>query len=60
LYIGFGDGGGANDPHGAIGNGQRMTTLLGKMLRIDVNSGSPYGIPANNPFAGNALCGAPS
>jgi glucose/arabinose dehydrogenase len=60
LYIGMGDGGGANDPHGAIGNGQRMTTLLGKMLRIDVNSGSPYGIPADNPFVGNALCGAPS
>jgi glucose/arabinose dehydrogenase len=60
LYIGMGDGGGANDPHGTIGNGQRMTTLLGKMLRIDVNQGSPYGIPADNPFAANALCGAPS
>lgn len=60
LYIGMGDGGGANDPHGPIGNGQLMTTLLGKMLRIDVNQGSPYGIPADNPFATGALCGAPS
>jgi glucose/arabinose dehydrogenase len=62
LYIGMGDGGGANDLgplHGPIGNGQRMTTLLGKMLRIDVNRGSPYGIPPDNPFATGALCGAP-
>jgi glucose/arabinose dehydrogenase len=62
LYIGMGDGGGANDLgplHGPIGNGQRMTTLLGKMLRIDVNQGSPYGIPAGNPFAAGALCGTP-
>jgi len=63
LYIGMGDGGGANDLgtlHGPIGNGQRMSTLLGKMLRIDVGTGSPYAIPAGNPFAGNTLCGAPS
>jgi len=59
LYIGLGDGGGANDVHGEIGNGQLMTTLLGKMLRIDVSAGSPYGIPPDNPFAGNALCGTP-
>jgi glucose/arabinose dehydrogenase len=59
LYIGMGDGGGANDLHGPIGNGQRMTTLLGKMLRIDVNRGTPYGIPADNPFAAGALCGTP-
>jgi glucose/arabinose dehydrogenase len=58
LYIGMGDGGGANDMHGATGNGQLMTTLLGKMLRIDVNAAPPYGIPAGNPFAGNPLCGA--
>lgn len=48
LYIGLGDGGSGGDPHG---NGQSLDTLLGKMLRIDVNSGSPYGIPADNPFA---------
>ncbi|HUQ11849.1 MAG TPA: PQQ-dependent sugar dehydrogenase [Steroidobacteraceae bacterium] len=59
LYIGIGDGGGANDAHGTIGNGQRLTTLLGKMLRIDVSSASqatPYTIPAGNPFGANALC----
>jgi glucose/arabinose dehydrogenase len=59
LYIGIGDGGGADDVHGAFGNGQLMSTLLGKMLRIDVNGAPPYGIPPGNPFAGNALCGAP-
>jgi len=59
LYIGFGDGGGSNDRHGAIGNGQRMSTLLGKMLRIDVNAPAPYGIPAGNPFAGSPPCGIP-
>ena len=58
LYIGMGDGGGGNDMHGDIGNGQRMSTLLGKMLRIDVDAAPPYGIPADNPFAGNARCGA--
>ncbi len=36
LYIGIGDGGGGGDGHGTIGNGQLLTTLLGKMLRIDV------------------------
>ena len=57
LYIGMGDGGGGNDQHGTFGNGQLMTTLLGKMLRIDVNGASPYAIPAGNPFAGFAPCG---
>ena len=58
LYIGMGDGGGGNDEpgHGPIGNGQLMTTLLGKMLRIDVSSASGYDIPSDNPFRGNALC----
>jgi uncharacterized repeat protein (TIGR03806 family) len=59
LYIGLGDGGGGGDAHGAIGNGQRLSTLLGKMLRIDVNVSGPgprYAIPADNPFAGGALC----
>jgi glucose/arabinose dehydrogenase len=54
LYIGMGDGGGANDQHGSRGNGQSTNTLLGKLLRIDpAQSGSqPYTIPASNPFAG--------
>jgi glucose/arabinose dehydrogenase len=59
LYIGLGDGGSGNDPHGPIGNGQLMTTLLGKMLRIDVNGAQPYGIPPDNPFAGFRRCGVP-
>jgi len=49
LYIGTGDGGGGGDPDG---NGQNQNALLGKMLRIDVDHGSPYAIPASNPFAG--------
>jgi glucose/arabinose dehydrogenase len=49
LYIGMGDGGSGGDPHG---NGQRLDTLLGKMLRIDVDRGRPYGIPEDNPFVG--------
>ena len=52
LYIGMGDGGSANDP---LCNGQRDDTLLGKLLRIDVNQNvnTPpfYGIPPSNPFA---------
>ncbi|MFO0839301.1 MAG: PQQ-dependent sugar dehydrogenase [Phycisphaerae bacterium] len=59
LYFTLGDGGGANDgladvppSHGPIGNGQSLTSPLGKMLRIDVNSGVPYGIPPANPFVG--------
>ena len=52
LYIGMGDGGSANDP---FCNGQRDDTLLGKLLRIDVDQNvttAPfYGIPPSNPFA---------
>ena len=51
LYIGMGDGGSAGDPKG---NGQNLNTLLGKMLRIDVNHGDPYSIPAGNPFANSS------
>jgi glucose/arabinose dehydrogenase len=47
LYIGMGDGGRAGDPWG---NAQNTGVLLGKMLRIDVNGGPPYGIPPDNPF----------
>ena len=52
LYIGSGDGGGAGDKHGEIGNSQDTNNLLGKLLRIDVNSSSlPYGIPSDNPYS---------
>ncbi len=54
LYVGVGDGGGANDKdvgHSPQGNGQDMTKLLGKILRIDVNKGTTYAIPSDNPFA---------
>lgn len=61
LYISIGDGGAANDvapghvtdwyTPNAGGNGQDIdSNLLGNILRIDVNAGSPYGIPADNPF----------
>lgn len=58
LYFGTGDGGGGGDRHGDRGNGQRLTTMLGKMLRIDVNGAAPYAIPPTNPYAGNAPCPA--
>ena len=51
LYLGFGDGGGRNDPQG---NGQNRLTLLGSIIRIDVSNASaarPYVVPADNPFA---------
>jgi glucose/arabinose dehydrogenase len=47
LYITSGDGGSGGDPQN---NGQNGQSLLGKILRIDVNSGSPYAIPSSNPF----------
>jgi glucose/arabinose dehydrogenase len=53
LYIGLGDGGSGGDPEG---NGQSLSTLLGKMLRIDPrpSGGRPYAIPADNPFVDRA------
>lgn len=49
LYIGMGDGGSGGDPQG---HGQNKNSLLGKMLRIDVDSGTPYSSPATNPYVG--------
>ncbi|PYQ17926.1 MAG: glucose dehydrogenase [Acidobacteria bacterium] len=48
LYLGLGDGGSGGDP---FGNGQSLGTRLGKMLRIDVDRGTPYAVPSDNPFA---------
>jgi len=56
LYIGTGDGGGANDQHGERGNAQNLGSLLGKLLRIDPrrSGGRPYRVPASNPFVGRS------
>jgi glucose/arabinose dehydrogenase len=53
LWVATGDGGSGGDPEGY---GQRLDTLLGKLLRIDPRpaGGAPYGIPADNPFVGRA------
>ncbi len=51
LYIGMGDGGSGGDPHA---NAQNPTALLGKLLRINVDAGDPYAVPADNPYAGQA------
>ena len=69
LYISTGDGGGGGDIHGTCGNGQNLTTLLGKMLRVDVRGIAPaslapdcggataaYRVPSTNPYA-NGLGG---
>jgi glucose/arabinose dehydrogenase len=49
LLIALGDGGSAGDP---LGSGQALDTLLGKILRIDVDAGTPYAVPVDNPFRG--------
>jgi len=50
LYIGLGDGGSGGDPQG---NGQRPSTLLGSMLRVDVDGAGSYEVPQDNPFLGD-------
>ena len=50
LYIGMGDGGSGGDPDNYAQNTQ---SLLGKMLRIDIDNGNPYSIPSDNPFLGS-------
>ena len=49
LYIALGDGGSGGDP---LDHAQNLSTLLGKLLRIDVDTGSPFGIPPTNPLVG--------
>jgi Glucose / Sorbosone dehydrogenase len=58
MFIGTGDGGGANDQHGTMGNGQDLTQIYGKMLRVKIPAddalrapGKLYAIPEDNPFA---------
>lgn len=56
LYIATGDGGNANGVgrgHSPIGNSQDLSNLLGKILRVDVDRGSPYVVPEDNPFSGD-------
>ncbi|GIW52571.1 MAG: glucose dehydrogenase [Gemmatimonadales bacterium] len=47
LYVGLGDGGSGGDP---FGHAQNLGTLLGSLLRIDVDAAVPYAVPQDNPF----------
>ena len=62
LYVGVGNGsGGPSNVVGdapELGGSQDKSTLLGKILRIDVDSGEPYGVPEDNPFVGDPACRA--
>jgi len=58
LYAGMGDGGGAGDRHGEIGNGLNRETLLGSILRLDVDAPERDFAPTDNPFAGDGAEGA--
>jgi glucose/arabinose dehydrogenase len=49
LYLGLGDGGSSGDPEN---RGQDLSELLGSILRIDLRTGDPYTVPADNPFVG--------
>jgi glucose/arabinose dehydrogenase len=51
LYVALGDGGSGGDP---LGSGQDLGVLLGKILRVDVDSAAPYAVPADNPFVSTA------
>ncbi len=51
LYLGFGDGGGGNDPGN---NAHNINNLLGSMIRIDMDGAKPYAVPGDNPFVGAA------
>jgi glucose/arabinose dehydrogenase len=51
LFIGTGDGGGGGDP---LGSGQDRASLLGKLLRLNVDGAEPYTIPSDNPYVGQA------
>lgn len=54
LYVGMGDGGGGGDRHGSNGNGQNLDTVLGKILRLDVDNAGGMYVAAGNPFVGMA------